>query len=211
MTIKHSNALAIILNRIAEPGNENVAVFRFDEVSRWPREAITFLRSSKLLKEALSAETITCRGCEEHCHRPITWTEGLGGGPGKPTSTCHLLLNMGPFEHPTENLKRWTSGREPVAKFVGRAMSLQIRDHDDRWRRIQFGSFELDDTRRAFSIELNEIAIARIGSITVPLLDLIAWTPNGYQIDRDALGIWVAQSDDRSSRSVAICACVVCA
>ena len=199
MTIEHRDALATILDRIAEPGDTDAAVFRFDEVIGWPKDAITSLVSAKLLKEALPAETITCHGCEERCHRPIIWTEGLSGGPGKPTSTCHLLPDIGPFEHSTENLKRWTSGREPVAKFVGRAMSLQIRSHDARWRRIQFGALELDDTRRAFSIELDETAKARIGTFTAPLIDLIAWTPNDYRIDRDALGIWFAQSDDRQS------------
>ena len=43
MTIEHRDALATILDRIAEPGDTDAAVFRFDEVIGWPKDAITSL------------------------------------------------------------------------------------------------------------------------------------------------------------------------
>jgi hypothetical protein len=196
MTVKHRKALATILERLAEPGYETETIFLFDEANRWPAGAVSSLVASKLLKVALPAETITCRGCEERCHRPITWIGEPSDSDSRAISTCHLLANMGPFEQAPEQLKRWASSRELVVRFVGSAIDLKVRSHDDRWRRVQFGTLELDGNRRPFSIEFDGAAKACIGMSKVPLDDLFEWTSNSYRIDRDALKLLVIQSGD---------------
>lgn len=199
MTFRYRKTLATILERVAEPGDQQEAIFSFDEVNHWPANAVEPLLAAKLLKEVLPAEAVTCRGCEEHCRRPITFVNLPYGPPQAAISTCHLFRDMGPFEQPLNRLRRWAGSRELVARFVGRAGSLNIKDRDEQWRRVRFGTLQVRDLRRAFSIEFDCMAKALIGSSSLPLIDLLEWNERGIALDLESLTDCAAQSEDKQS------------
>jgi len=199
MTYRYRKTLATILERVAEPGDQQEAIFSFDEINRWPANTVETLLAAKLLKEFLPAEAVICRGCEEHCRRPITFIDLLYGRRQTAISTCHLFRDMGPFEQPSKRLRRWAGNRELVARFVGRAGSLSIKDRDEQWRRVRFGTLQVCDLRRAFSIEFDGTAKAILGSLSLPLIDLLEWNERGIAFDPETLADCAAQSEDKQS------------
>ena len=201
MSAGNRKLLAKILDRVAEPGEQTNAVFLFDEVLRWPPNAITGLGAAKLLKEIMPADAITCYECDERCRRPVTLIEGANGRPPYLSTTCHLKAEFGPFEHSTERVKRWTSSRELVAKFVGRSVGLSTTDYDDQWRRVRFGTLQIGGVRRLFSVELDSSPIAKIGSAIIPLIELLEWEEAGIGVSAEALAHYASQSDDALSGS----------
>ena len=87
--------LAKILDRVAEPGEQTNAVFLFDEVLRWPPNAITGLGAAKLLKEIMPADAITCYECDERCRRPVTLIEGAHLPPAERAQAGNALAHIG--------------------------------------------------------------------------------------------------------------------
>ncbi len=201
MIVRRRDLLAKILDRVAEPGDQLDAIFLSDEIQFWPPDAIKALGAAKLLKAILPADAITCHGCQERCRRPVTLTDGEGERPNLLVSTCHLKTDFGPFEHSTERLQRWASRREFVAKFVGRSVGLTMTANDNRWRRVQFGTLQIGGVRRLFSLEFEVLPIAKIGSSTIPLIDLLQWGDDGIAVERLVLTEIAAQSADLQSGS----------
>jgi hypothetical protein len=169
MTIRHRQVLKALLDRIAEPGDQQETCFLFDEVERWPIGAVNQLIAAGLLKFATRAETVRCLGCEERCCRPITFFDRHGSLSQEAYSTCHLFTDRGPFQHSLERLNLWSSSRRLISEFVARSLHLKVRDVDTRWRRIKFGALRLDGGLRQISLELNGTAELLLGSMRAPL------------------------------------------
>jgi hypothetical protein len=191
--------LAALLDGIAQRGDQPEAVFLFDEVRRWPSDAIAGLITAKLLKKFAPADSVTCEGCDERCRRPVTLIEAAPAEPRRLVSTCHLKAEFGPFEHSSDRMERWASSRELVAKFVGRSAGLSIAEHDDRWQRVRFGAHSFGGVRRLLSLEFEASAIAKIGSTPIPLIELIDWSEAGIVVCPEAMALSAAQADDLQS------------
>ena len=193
MIWQRRKTLSVIFNRIAEPGDQSESMFLFEEVRNWPVGAAEALVDARLLREALPAETITCRGCEERCCRPIEFVDEKRQVA---RSTCHLFAHLGPFEHAANHLKRWVGSREMAVRFVRRVTGLAIREQDERWRRIRYEKLSNGDERREFSLEFNGTARSRIGSSSIDLIELITWEETGIKLDRGAVATYFNQSTD---------------
>lgn len=194
MMLQPDKILASILERIAEPGDQPEAVFLSDEVRRWPANILQALQATRLLNSTLPAEMISCFGCEERCLRPVTVLAS-----GLAISSCHLYAHMGPFSFGTGQLERWTSSRRLFAVFLGGALHLNIRNHDDRWRRIRFGDVQVEGLRRGFSLEFQSTAMAAVGSLRVPLSELLHINGRTVTPDWGALAMAAFNSEDLQS------------
>ncbi|MGE0766244.1 MAG: hypothetical protein AB7L90_07240 [Hyphomicrobiaceae bacterium] len=118
--------------------------------------------------------------------------------PRRATWTCHLHEHLGPFDEPVEILQRFSSSREMVAKFVARALKLEVRDHDANWRRSSFATLKMDGKSRAFSIEFDGHAVVKLGSASIDLVELLEWDST-ISIDRAALAACFNASVDTLS------------
>lgn len=201
MTLRHRKMLAKILDRIAEPSDDVHAAFTFEEVRLWPTGAVETLVAGRFLKEGMRVDDITCHGCERRCLRPVMLIEAGADRASTFISTCHLRADMGPFEHLAERLMRWTCSREGVARFIGRNWRVQIQDYDNRWRRVRFGTVQLAGVRRLLSIEFKGTAIAKIGSLPIPLIELLEWNEAKINVSLETLGHYASQGDDALSGS----------
>lgn len=201
MTPRHSTVLTKILERISEPSDDEHAAFTFEDVQLWPVGAVEALVAGKIFKQGMSADTVTCRGCESRCLRPVMVVEVGTNRPLTLMSTCHLKADMGPFEISAERLTRWTCSRDGVAKFVARNLRGQVKDHDDRWRRVRFGAVQVSGVRRLMSIEFEGAAIMRIGSSSIPLIELLEWEEARIGVSTETLAHYATQSDDALSGS----------
>lgn len=199
MTSPSRKVLAKLLDRVAEAGDQLESIFKADEVLRWPVHAIEHLSNSRLLKPVTDAESVVCRECDERCHHPVTLDDTADGRPPTLYSTCELFADRGPFELAPERLKRWASSRELVARFVGRGISAMPRGHDDHWRRVHYGTVETGTVRRLLSVEFVNGATVRMGSVSLPLIELLDWEDTGIALSRDPLALAAAQSNDLQS------------
>ena len=190
--------LGMLLMRVAEAGDKE-AVFLFDEVRAWPSDAVPSLMDAKLLREVRPSQSVVCRGCEKRCLRPVDVVQLNGERPPVYVSTCNEFPDMGPFEHPPSELKRWSTSRELIARFVSRAIALSIRSHDENWRRVVFQTWNFQGVKRALSIEFEKEARIKVGGSIHPLIEVLAWDQTGISVDHDGLSIVAALSDDQHS------------
>ena len=200
MTPKSRSVLAALLGRVAERSGQPDAVFSADETRWWPKCAITALTDARLIRGIPLADSITCLGCEERCRRQIMLWSPEVGGDERATWTCHLHVGYGPFDDTIDGLRRWGSNRQMVAKFIGRELGLPIRDHDASWRRIRFAALAMRGAIRAFSIEFDGRAYAKVGSASIPLIEMLDWE-DSVTIDRAALEACFDASEDTLSGS----------
>lgn len=197
--MQRRKALEVILNRISEPGNNNVANFGFEEIDRLAVGSIAQLMAARLFQAASPADTVTCVGCDERCQRPVELVGFDAGQPPFARSLCHLYSDRGPFEHPLEKMQRWTTSRELVAKFIARQLGITVKEFDRPWRRVRYSTLTLGGARRAASLELLGAPIFKIGSLNLPLVQLIEWDANGIRLDLDALAALGTEATDTFS------------
>lgn len=193
--------LGIIFDRVAEPGDRPEAAFLHDEVRRWPAGMLEALVAARLVRENTPADMITCGGCEERCLRPVVVIEAIDDRPKSLHSTCDLFEDKGPFDVTADRQRQWSSRRQLIATFLERGLDLKIKNYDDMWRRIRFETLRFGDQARLIELELSGAASIHVGASCLPLLDVIDLGSDGLVLDRDALAMWFAQSEDMQSGS----------
>ena len=198
MTVRHSQVLKALLDRVAELGEQHEAFFLFDEVERWPIGAVDQLIAAGLLKVGTRAEAVRCLGCEERCYRPVIFISEPGL-PEVASSTCHLFTDRGPFQHSLERLYLLSSSRQLVSEFVARSLHLEIRNVDPRWRRVIFGALRVDDGLRQIALEFNGEAQLLLASMRAPLIEFLEWSDGAVKLDRGEVAIAAATAVDEQS------------
>lgn len=178
------SVLKKILARISEPGDRLDALFTPDDVNSWPKDTIPTLLRLGLIKAALPAEQIVCRGCDERCLRPLV---AVAGHSAALQSTCELYEAKGPFQHAPERLRQWTSSRQQLARFFGRIAGVDVKANDPQWRGTRFRPLRLGGGRHDLMIEFNGTATVSVGSASIEMIELLEWDHGGLGLDRDML------------------------
>lgn len=194
----HRSTLVALFGRVAERGGPPESVFMASEVSQWPKGAADALMNARLLREMPLADSVTCFACEEQCRRLVATGIDDGGPPQRVNWTCHLYDDLGPLDGPVELLRRFSSSREMVAKFLARACKLEVREHDSNWRRISFSALKIGIGTRAFRIEFNGNALVKVGAASIDLIELLNWD-GSPSLDLAALTAAFEASDDAQS------------
>lgn len=200
MTPPLRSVLAALLCRVVKRGGQLDAVFLFDEARLWPKGAIEALIKARLLREATPTDSVTCLGCEERCLRPVALSISENKRAQRALWNCHLHADLGPFDEPIDVLRRWCSSREMFARFVGKAVGIGIVDNDANWRRCRYGTLRMNGKSRAFSIEFDGSALVRLGSASIPLIELLEWG-DAIAVDRSTIATCFDASDDTQSGS----------
>ncbi len=156
-----------------------------DELSRWPDEAVSAMKSQRLIVRTGPAVTTVCTGCELGCVMPV---HSLPVKTGVPTSfiVCDKRNDTNRVFVSPESLTQFKCSAELISGFVATSLGMNLKPKhkkdSERWeigmafgeKRSQMLCLEADS-----GVALNLVA----GNSKIPLAELIGFQESTYLLD----------------------------
>ena len=96
---------------------------REQEVSEWPVDAVTALRSHQILQRSRPATNVVCTGCERACVMPVH-VRAEGNGVSRAFVVCDRRPDINRVAVPDEALKQQRVSCEPIAVALAVLLSV---------------------------------------------------------------------------------------
>lgn len=155
-----------------------------EEMGRWPAEAVTAMKSQKLLLKARPAASVVCPGCEQECAMPV---HTLPAGPRGAASfiVCDKRRDINRVPVAAKRLRQWRCGIDALCGFVAQSLGLRRSDKPPASGEIwEIGIATGDKRKQMLSLRADgEVALVAGGS-AVPLAEFIAYRDGEYSLDQ---------------------------
>ena len=128
---------AVLLDLGSRAGASPSREVRVDshELARWPEEAVSALKSQKLIRRARRARTKVCQGCGRQCAMPVEW----GSNPSVPWVVCDKRSDINRVPVPVDRLAQWRTSADILGRFIAAGLSLRWRG----WKAEDHGELEI--------------------------------------------------------------------
>ncbi|MCY3757405.1 MAG: hypothetical protein OXG96_06745 [Acidobacteria bacterium] len=93
------------------------------ELARWPGEAVSALKSQKLIRRARRAPSTVCQGCGRQCAMPVE----RGTDPSMPWIVCDKRGDINRVPVSADRLAQWRTSTGILGRFVAEGLSLRWR------------------------------------------------------------------------------------
>lgn len=179
-------ALIELLERVGARHDAAVLISE-EELLQWPAEAVTAMRSHRLLVRARSAAAVVCPGCEEDCVMPVQTTPA-GPRVSAPFIVCDKRSDINRVALTSDRVNQWKCDAAAIAQFVAGRLDLgHSRRRFGRSGMLEIG-LAAGDTRRQMLCLRAHRGVALVAADTaVPLADLVDFDRGDYVIDAGAV------------------------
>lgn len=99
-------------------------IISWEQIQRWPSEAINIFLKIGWLKRALPATTIECPGCENNCFMPVQYHPASFGKSSLPFVSCDVRNYMGIVNIPLTLLQQWQLTYMQLAHWFCKEINL---------------------------------------------------------------------------------------
>jgi hypothetical protein len=171
----------------AVESSKGSAIFGYDTVQQWDGGALDALVSQGLLKKASAADSLECRGCEEHCFSDVIVQTGAG------KTRAHIVCEvpdkqaeMGRVAVPLERLQQWQSSPVMVARFLAGTLGLDADISDAKTAAIRLGMVQSPHGRRWVSLLVDTFSL-EINQQTIPLSELLFIEKGSVALDKPCI------------------------
>jgi hypothetical protein len=175
------DALAELLSRLYDLDAEVLVTAQ--ELSLWPAEAVSAMKSQKLIVKARPAKSTVCPGCEKDCIMPVH-TLSNSAGTNVSFIVCDKRSDINRVQLSSEQLTQWRLDAAAVCNFV--ASSLEL----NRSTALQADKTLLiigmvRGKKRSQILALQVIKGLKLiaGSSSTELIDLVSFNMSRYEID----------------------------
>lgn len=180
------DTLAELLARVGARNGDQIVVIN-TELSQWPAEAVTALKTQRLLARARPAKSAACPGCERACAMPVQ-TLIRDNGAAASFVVCDKRDDINRVSIPGDLLKQWRCDAEAVCAFV--AASLDIRrsnqpSSNDSLKVI--GMTRGDERRQMLCLRVDGQIAVVAGGKSQPLTELVEFDNEKFSIDDKAV------------------------
>jgi hypothetical protein len=117
------DAFIELLDRVAALQGGS-ALINANELAQWPDEAVTSMKSQKLITRARPAASAVCPGCEEECVMPVHTIPVSSGEPAM-FIVCDKRDDIGRISVPTASLEQWQASGDSIAELLAGLLGLQ--------------------------------------------------------------------------------------
>lgn len=117
------DAFSELLDRVAALQGAS-ALINADELAHWPGEAVTVMKSQKLLTRAQPASSAVCPGCERECVMPVHVLTDPMRQPAAFT-VCDKRDDINRVPVPVARLEQWQCSGESIADLLANLLGLQ--------------------------------------------------------------------------------------
>jgi hypothetical protein len=197
-------ALVELLARVGA-SEDAAALLSNHELNQWPDNAVTAMKTQRLLMKAPPANSAICPGCERDCVMPVQIRIHPSHGAA-PFINCDKRSDVSRVLVPVERLEQWRCTTDAVCGFV--AASLEVR-RSDKCRLasadfLEIGMVSGGKRCQMLSLQIRGELMLAAGGNVVPLAELVAYRSGGYSLDRVKVGRLVdtaATADNRHTPS----------
>ena len=117
---------AVFFDLLSRAGASTAREVRVDslELARWPEEAVSALKSQKLIRRARRARSTVCPGCGRQCAMPVEW----GADLSTPRVVCDKRSDINRVPVSVDRLAQWRTSAGILGRFIAEGLSLHWRD-----------------------------------------------------------------------------------
>ena len=170
----------------ASPGREVRVEAR--EVARWPEEAVTALKSQKLIRRARRARGTVCEGCGRQCAMPVEW----GGNPSVPWVVCDKRGDINRVPVPVDRLAQWRTSADILGRFIADGLSLRWRG----WKAEDRGELEIgvvagEKPGKMLKLRIEGELAFVTGTSALALSKVLFFRGGGFGLDGTGIRRWM--------------------
>lgn len=163
---------------------DGAAVFVSEhELGQWPGEAVTAMKTQRLLAKASSAASAVCPGCERECVMPVHVLPSTTPSPAA-FIVCNKRSDINRVTVSADRLSQWQCSADAVSTFVADTLGLrrttQLTDSAGRWN---IGIASGDKRRQMLCLQADGVLALVAGGNALPLADLIEHRDGAYVLD----------------------------
>ena len=196
-TLNH--ALEALLEHIVS--SDKPITIDYETSCEWHSGALTSFLKHGLLSKASSAQSIECKGCENHCFMDVITQQY--DSKTRAFIICEdteMQNQMGRVELPIEHLKQWKSSSKHLAKVISKLLMLDDSSEQTIESKIRLGMMKGPKGRRWVSLQFNPLSL-EINQYHIPINELLYFEDEQLIIDRfrvDELLERTPQSNNKS-------------
>ena len=177
---------AVFLDLVSRAGASTAREVRVDslELARWPEEAVSALKSQKLIRRARRARSTVCPGCGRQCAMPVEW----GAGPARPWVVCDKRGDINRVPVSVDRLAQWRTSAGILGRFVAEGLSLRWRDRKAADREeLEIGTVAGRKLRLRIEGELELVT----GTSALALPQVLVFRDGGFALEGSRIRRWV--------------------
>lgn len=197
------DALIELLGRVGACQGAAVLVNN-EELSLWPDEAVSAMKTEKILVKARPAASAVCQGCEQGCTMPVH-TLTTAAGTTASFIVCDKRSDTNRVPVPSEQLIQWRCNASAVCGFVAVSLGLRRSDKaasDGLW---VIGMAAGDTRSQMLCLQAEGELTLIAGDNKMPLAELVEFHDGRYSLNGAMIYRMVDASttaDDRYTPSV---------
>ena len=171
-----------LLERLAAGRGDSVLVSDHD-LGQWPPEAVTAMKSQKLVTKARASTSAVCPGCERECVTPVYAPPTTSRTPSA-FIVCDKRSDINRVPVPLDRLTQWQCSSQAVCGFVADAIGIRnaVKQGSD------VGLWEIDvatgkKRSQMLCLQTHGGLALVAGRNALPLADFIDYANGVYSID----------------------------
>lgn len=155
-----------------------------EELTGWPDEAVTALKTQKLLIKAKPATSAICPGCERECVMPVHIVPAKENLPARAFISCDKRSDISRVTVSLAKLNQWQCTIDFVCKFVVNSLELrQSNQHTDNPNLINIGIVKGNKRIQMLGLETDGALSLVAGNSRLPLTELIEYHAGAFSLD----------------------------
>ena len=176
----------VFLDLVSRLGASPAREVRVDagELARWPGEAVSALKSQKLIRRARRAPGTVCPGCGRQCAMPVEW----GADPSMPRVVCDKRGDINRVPVSADRLAQWRTSADILGRFIAEGLSI-------RWRGLneaEAGALEIGKVagrRLKLRIEGESALVTGTSVLAVP--KILVFGDGGFGLEHSRVRRWL--------------------
>ncbi len=176
-----------LVSRIGASPDREVRV-NAGELARWPEEAISALKSQKLIRRARRARSTACPGCERQCAMPVEW----GAYPSTPWIVCDKRGDINRVPVSMDRLAQWRTSADILGRFVAEGLSLRWsgRKAEDRGE-LEIGRVVGEKPGEMLKLRTEGGLALATGTSALALPKVLVFGDGGFGLEQSRIRRWL--------------------
>ncbi len=175
------DALIELLGRVGACQGSAVLVNN-EELSLWPDEAVSAMKTQKILVKGRPATSAVCQGCEQGCTMQVHTLTRAAGAPAS-FIVCDKRSDTNRVPVPSEQLIQWRCNASAVCGFVAVSLGIRLSDKAARDELWPIGMASGDKRSQMLCLQAGGELTIVAGDNKIPLVELVEFHDGRYSIE----------------------------
>jgi len=186
----HKDPAAVFLDLVSRVGASTAREVRVasHELARWPGEAVSALKSQKLIRRARHAPSTVCPGCGRQCAMPVDW----GVAPSIPWVVCDKRGDINRVPVFADRLAQWRTSAGILGRFVAEGLSLRWSGRKAKYRgELEIGRVVGEKPGEMLKLRTEGGLALVTGTSALALPKVLVFGNGGFGLEQSRIRRWL--------------------